>query len=117
MCGVFGILDVRGTFDRERVGAITQRSTSALHHRGPDGAGVWTSSCGRVGFGHTRLAILDLSNAASQPMTSSSGLSVLTFNGEIYNFAALADRLPLMPRTKSILKSYSKALKSLAHVG
>src|SRR5262249_8100048 len=61
--------------------------------RGPDGFGSWLSPDGRVGLAHRRLAILDLSDLAAQPMASDSGNAVITFNGEIYNFRAIRERL------------------------
>ena len=63
--------------------------TSALRHRGPDGYGTWVSDDARVGLGHTRLSIIDLSPAGAQPMVSASGRYIVTFNGEIYNFKVL----------------------------
>lgn len=67
--------------------------TDLQAYRGPDGEGQWTSSDGRCVLGHRRLAILDLSERALQPMVDSeTGLSI-TYNGEIYNFVELRDRL------------------------
>ncbi len=57
---------------------------AAMIHRGPDGDGVWVN--GNVGLAHRRLAIIDLSTAASQPMCNEDGNVWITFNGEIYNF-------------------------------
>jgi len=57
-------------------------------HRGPDGAGLWISSDRRIGFAHRRLALVDLSAAASQPMANEDGSVQVVFNGEIYNHAA-----------------------------
>jgi len=54
-------------------------------HRGPDGAGTWINQNSRVGFGHRRLAIIDLSEEAGQPMSSVDGSISIVFNGEIYN--------------------------------
>lgn len=73
--------------------ARLERMTRAIAHRGPDGAGVWIADDGCVGFGHRRLSIIDLSPLGAQPMTSHSGRYVITFNGEIYNFAVLRAEL------------------------
>lgn len=61
-------------------------------HRGPDGSGVWSSHDSRVGLIHRRLAIIDLSDQAAQPMSGVSG-STLTYNGEIYNYRELRSQL------------------------
>jgi asparagine synthase (glutamine-hydrolysing) len=61
--------------------------------RGPDGEGEWRAADGRVGFGHRRLAIIDLSARAGQPMASADGSTVIVFNGEIYNYRALRSDL------------------------
>ena len=57
-----------------------------LDHRGPDGNGSWISPNKKVGFGHTRLSILDLTLSANQPFVDNTKNYVITFNGEIYNF-------------------------------
>lgn len=87
MCGIVGAISLRGAppVDQSRLAAM--RDTMA--HRGPDGSGLWISADQRVGFGHRRLSIIDLSGAASQPMADQSGQVVLTYNGEIYNHADL----------------------------
>jgi asparagine synthase (glutamine-hydrolysing) len=61
----------------------------AMRARGPDGSGEWWSADGRLGLGHRRLAILDLSERAGQPMVSACGRYVVVFNGEIYNYPQL----------------------------
>ncbi|MEW5705273.1 MAG: asparagine synthase (glutamine-hydrolyzing) [Actinomycetota bacterium] len=62
-------------------------------HRGPDGAGVWVSEDGRIGLGHRRLSIIDLSDAAAQPMSNEDGTLWVSFNGEIYNHADIRTEL------------------------
>jgi asparagine synthase (glutamine-hydrolysing) len=88
MCGIVGLLRLDGSpVDRE----LLVRMRDALVHRGPDACGVWAQ--GPVGFGHRRLKIIDLSEAAAQPMVSVEHRYVLNFNGEIYNFRALRREL------------------------
>ena len=69
-------------------------SLRRLRHRGPDGQGEWRSPDGTCWFGHTRLAILDLSANGAQPMLDEETGNVIAFNGEIYNHRALRGRLP-----------------------
>lgn len=64
-----------------------------LRHRGPDGEGTWTSQDGSIGLCHTRLAIVDLSSTANQPIELSDGSLVIVFNGEIYNWQVLRQEL------------------------
>jgi asparagine synthase (glutamine-hydrolysing) len=88
MCGVAGLLNLDGA----PVSPVTlQRMTDAIAHRGPDGQGHWTEGC--VGLGHRRLAIIDLSPAAHQPMVNADHRYVLSYNGEIYNYRELRSEL------------------------
>lgn len=64
-----------------------------MAHRGPDDFGEWWSPDGRVGLGHRRLAILDLTSAGHQPMQDATGRLTIVFNGEIYNFRELHEEL------------------------
>ena len=92
MCGIAGIFAYRSTaraVDREELVRIRDHMTS----RGPDGSGEWYSSDGRVGLGHRRLSIIDLSARGAQPMQTADGRLVITFNGEIYNYRALRSKL------------------------
>lgn len=89
MCGLVGIAS-RSPIKR-RGWLITGRD--AMVHRGPDDAGVWWSTDGRVGLGHRRLAIIDLSFAGHQPMQDVTGLLTIVFNGEIYNYRDLQEEL------------------------
>jgi len=67
--------------------------TDAIAHRGPNDSGRWLERAGGVALGHRRLAIIDLSDAGHQPMSSHSGRYILVYNGEIYNFRALRAEL------------------------
>ncbi|MCX8112450.1 MAG: asparagine synthase (glutamine-hydrolyzing) [Bacteroidia bacterium] len=75
------------------------RALELLRHRGPDAARFWQSAEGQVGLAHTRLSILDLSEAAHQPLQLDSAWIV--YNGEVYNFRALAEVNRFCPRTHS----------------
>jgi asparagine synthase (glutamine-hydrolysing) len=88
MCGIVGAYRARGVSEEAVV-----RMRDAIAHRGPDDAGVTISGGGRVGLGHRRLSIIDLSPAGHQPMTNEDGTLWLVFNGEIYNYAALREQL------------------------
>src|SRR5262245_50987534 len=66
---------------------------NAMRSRGPDGIGSWWSKDRRCGLGHRRLAIVDLSGRAAQPMASADGRYQIVFNGEIYNFREIRDDL------------------------
>ena len=92
MCGIAGFIDYRPG-SRERAAAVLNDMTEAVAHRGPDGAGIWLDSECRVGLGHRRLSIIDLSELGSQPMHSASGRYSIVFNGEIYGFLELRREL------------------------
>ncbi|MEM9553868.1 MAG: asparagine synthase (glutamine-hydrolyzing) [Acidobacteriota bacterium] len=97
MCGLCGVVAPRpGLLDDEPARSSLAAMVASLERRGPDDAGQWIDAARRVALGFRRLSILDVSPAGHQPMVSSSGRSVLVFNGEIYNFrelrAALAGR-------------------------
>ena len=83
MCGIAGIFGQRSS--SEPLADQVKRMTETLSHRGPDDRGFWINKDHNLAFGHRRLSILDLSKAGHQPMESSCGRFVLTFNGEIYN--------------------------------
>ncbi|MCA9191821.1 MAG: asparagine synthase (glutamine-hydrolyzing) [Planctomycetales bacterium] len=89
MCGIAGIIAGKSFRKRE----ILDAGVNAIAHRGPNGNGVFWSEDGRIGLAHTRLAIIDLSDAAKQPMLSKDGKHIITFNGEIYNYRRLRSEL------------------------
>lgn len=91
MCGfntIFHYNDTRGV----DVGEL-RRTRDRMADRGPDGFGEWLSADGRVGLGHRRLSIIDLSERGAQPLHSVDGRYVITFNGEIYNYRVLREEL------------------------
>lgn len=83
MCAINGFT----TENREQIEGMNEISK----HRGPDGSGVFLSE--GVSLGHNRLAILDTSEAAAQPMSTRDGRYTITYNGEIYNFKELREKL------------------------
>ena len=91
MCGIAGIVNYKGA---PVAPPVLQAMTDAIAHRGPDGEGHWIEE--GVGFGHRRLAIIDLSPLAHQPMMSHDNRYVLSYNGEIYNFRELRTELETM---------------------
>ena len=88
MCGISGIFDTQGKRPIDR--GLLERMNDRQAHRGPDGSGYHVEP--GVGLGHRRLSIIDLSGGA-QPMYNEDESVVVTFNGEIYEFAALMDEL------------------------
>lgn len=107
MCGIAGYLSTK----RLEQTSLRQ-SLGCLAHRGPDADGLFFNDSQTLGLGHRRLSILDLSDAANQPMTSASGRYVIIFNGEVYNFREIARELNSPMRTTSdtevILEAYAQ---------
>lgn len=93
MCGIAGIFDPAGLIQSRPLNEFLEKMNRRLIHRGPDSGKVWLDTDSGIGFAHRRLSILDISEAASQPMVSQSGKGALTFNGEIYNFKEVKERL------------------------
>ncbi len=112
MCGIAGCLNLDG---RPVALPIIERMTRALAHRGPDGQGHFTD--GAFGLGHRRLAIIDLSAAAAQPMTSADGRFVLAYNGEVYNFRELRGELVARGRRFRTASDTEVVLEALAEWG
>ena len=94
MCGIAGILNTDG---QPIPADALARMTRILAHRGPDDEGTWAE--GPVGFGHRRLAIIDLTAAAHQPMQAQDGKTVITYNGEAYNFREIRSELQRLGHT------------------
>lgn len=92
MCGIASLFSyhrVSGRVDRDEL----RRMSEAMAVRGPDGQGEWHSTDHRVGLAHRRLSIIDLSPQGAQPMAGADGQVVVSFNGEIYNYRQLRERL------------------------
>jgi len=112
MCGIVGYYCDR--VERNLAGALG-RSVESLAHRGPDDAGIFTAMDGRIGLGHRRLSVLDLSRSGRQPMESEDGRAAIVYNGEVYNFAQIREQLTGCgysfksgTDTEVILKAYLK---------
>jgi asparagine synthase (glutamine-hydrolysing) len=113
VCGIAGIL----TTDPDlHLPPLLERMQAALRHRGPDDAGIEIVAAKaewRLGLAHTRLAILDLSDAGHQPMTDAASGSWIAYNGEVYNHLAVRRTLTSQPfrstsDTETILKGWAE---------
>ena len=91
MCGIAGFFDIASRAIRPDAKAIAARQIAAIRYRGPDAYGLHLGP--GLALGHARLAIIDTSTAANQPMRDATGDLALVFNGEIYNFATLRREL------------------------
>ena len=88
MCGIAAIYAYRDAAPPVDLGEL-RTIRDHMTARGPDGKGEWISENGRTAMAHRRLAIIDLTEEAAQPMVSDDGKTVISFNGEIYNYQAL----------------------------
>ena len=91
MCGITGF----NWEDRN----LIKRMNQILEHRGPDGSGFFTDK--GITLGHTRLAIIDLSQRGKQPMSNEDGSIWITYNGEIYNYKEIRNKLEKNHQFKS----------------
>jgi len=92
MCGIAGFVQFGGG-NADAMRDLVQRMSSTIRHRGPDDDDVFIDAEAGVAFGFRRLAIIDLTEAGAQPMTSASGRYVINFNGEVYNYEELRKQL------------------------
>ncbi len=110
MCGIVGVIaNDQSGIDEEAVA----RASGLLSRRGPDDCGFWRES--NVAFAHQRLSILDVSPAGRQPMLSGDGRYVIVYNGEIYNFRDIREKINGNPErwksssdTEVVLAAYAK---------
>ena len=91
MCAIAGFINFSSFFKNPE--DVLHDMARALAHRGPDASGIWFHAPTRTGLAHTRLKIIDCTDAAAQPMRSRSGRFTLIYNGEIYNFQELREEL------------------------
>ena len=91
MCGIAGV--VGSQLNRDQLELVLAKLERELHHRGPDDQGHWISRNGNVGLVNTRLAIIDLTTAGHQPMSTPDGRYHIVYNGEIYNYSELRAQL------------------------
>ncbi|OAN55058.1 asparagine synthase (glutamine-hydrolyzing) [Magnetospirillum moscoviense] len=89
MCGIAGFIQHELAGHPDELRRRAQAMAATLAHRGPDGEGVWVDAAAGVALAHRRLAVIDLSDAAAQPMRTAHGDYTLIYNGEIYNAAQL----------------------------
>ena len=116
MCGIAGIMCLkRRECPIKETEKILVRMSDLIAHRGPDGAGYATLDNGHVFLGHRRLAIIDLSEQARQPMQSADERFTITYNGEIYNYQELKKELQGLGHhfvsnsdTEVLLKAYAQ---------
>jgi asparagine synthase (glutamine-hydrolysing) len=88
MCGIVGVFSRREPVSA----ALLERATESLYHRGPDGQRQWISPDRRVGLGHSRLSIIDLTTG-DQPIASEDGRTRIVVNGEFYEYEAIRQEL------------------------
>ena len=96
MCGILGRIHRQASSTDTAWPELPPEIISTLAHRGPDSSGVLSDA--HIQFGHTRLSIIDLTNAGHQPMLSHNNRYVVTYNGEIYNYPELREALKQLPR-------------------
>jgi asparagine synthase (glutamine-hydrolysing) len=90
MCGIAGIIRFNGA---EIHSSEIKALTDAIAHRGPDGEGCWIHENKKIGLGHRRLSIIDLTELGAQPMHYADGRYTITYNGELFNFLELREEL------------------------
>lgn len=116
MCGIAGVISTDQAVCCDQ---IARRMIDVQRHRGPDGEGFWRGRVGNsaIALGHLRLAIIDLTDAASQPMFLPNGTHGLIFNGEIYNYKEIRSELQSLGVSFHTQSDTEVALQALATWG
>jgi Asparagine synthase (glutamine-hydrolyzing) len=96
MCGILGYISIE-PIDKKNF----QEASNAIQHRGPDAEGFYFNENNTLALAHRRLSILDLSTLANQPFTSNCGRYIIIYNGELYNFLELKNKLHIQTKTSS----------------
>lgn len=112
MCGILGDINQNGINK-----SVFQRQLEIIHHRGPDSTGVWYNPNETVYLGSKRLSIQDLSNNGTMPMKSDDGRYIIVFNGEIYNFKKIKQKLIKFGFSFNSGSDTEVVLKSFIHYG
>ncbi len=93
MCAIVGLVDLTRTLSPDSLARLTTAMRDQMVHRGPDDAGIWADPDGQCALGHRRLSIIDLRPEGRQPMQGAGVDTIVTFNGEIYNYQSFRQRL------------------------
>lgn len=112
MCGIAGIFNLDG---EPASSVVLRKMTDSIAHRGPDGEGFFCD--GELGFGHRRLAVIDLSDGGHQPMLTADGRFVLNYNGEVYNYRELRAELQALGHRFRSSSDTEVVLNALAEWG
>lgn len=115
MCRIAGQVSLNTNADTKR--QLIGRMCLAMKHGGPDGEGLFLSDKNSICFGHRRLALIDLSARAAQPMTDVTGNYTITFNGEIYNYQVIKAELQKLGYQFKNQSDTEVILVSYAHWG
>jgi len=115
MCGLVGLWHPKPASAEDLQGSVGAMA-AAIRHRGPDDSGVWCDPLAGFAVAHQRLAILDLSPAGHQPMSSASGRYLIAFNGEIYNHRQLRSELEQAGQLQAPWRGHSDTETLLAAI-
>ena len=104
MCGFVGLyLNDNFNIEERKIVSILNNMTNTLYHRGPDHKGLYLNEKEKLAFGFQRLSIIDLKSSANQPMISKNKDWIIIFNGEIYNYKQLKEKLD---KKKKLLEKF-----------
>jgi len=115
MCRIAGQVSLNTNADQKHL--LISRMCLAMQHGGPDGKGIFLGDKNSICFGHRRLALIDLSADAAQPMTDVTGNYTVTFNGEVYNYQLLKLELQKLGHQFKTQSDTEVILAAYAHWG